>query len=167
MKCQPSEELESASDHIPIVTKLHIDIPKFVATPLPQRKNVDWDLFNQRLSKRLRDLRMSASHLATQVDIDLRVTNITRTIQDTASKMVPLARPFQYPKSYWTTECSRLVQTARRARRARRKWTQQNTKENWVAYSQAVNRKKAQIKKDKLIGWRAIVTEVAGDSSKM
>lgn len=56
---------------------------------------------------------------------------------------------------------------ANKARRARRKWTKEGTEESWIEYNQATNEKKKQIRKDKIIGWRAAVSEAATDPTKI
>ncbi|KAI0995164.1 hypothetical protein K3495_g13016 [Podosphaera aphanis] len=93
-----------------------------------------------------------------------RVTETTEAIQNLITELIPKAKPSKYAKPYWTKECSQVVKDARKARR---RWTQLGTEDSWVEYNKATNRKKKQIKKDKVIGWRITVTEVSQDPKKM
>ncbi|KAI0997975.1 hypothetical protein K3495_g10215 [Podosphaera aphanis] len=77
--------------------------------------------------------------------IDQRVTSITKVIQNIVKEIIPIAKLSQYAKPYWTTQCSEAVKNIRKARR----------------------RKKAQIKRAKTIGWRAVVSEASRDPTKI
>ncbi|KAI0998161.1 hypothetical protein K3495_g10028 [Podosphaera aphanis] len=96
--------------------------------------------------------------------IDQMVSNITAIINETVEQLIPKAKPSQFAKPYWTTECSRRVQEARSARR---KWTQENSLESWIEYNKTTNRKKSQIRKDKMIGWRTTISEASKDPTKV
>ncbi|KAI0993220.1 hypothetical protein K3495_g14964 [Podosphaera aphanis] len=147
MRCKTSEGLESGSDHIPVVIELQIETPREENNePRPQWKEVDWNTLNQRITKKLDDLSFHDANLATSETIDLRVEQVTRAIQESVEELVPKANRSRFSKPYWTT-----------------KWTD----ESWVAYCKANNRKKGQIRKEKRIGWRAIVTEATNDPQKI
>ncbi|KAI0996003.1 hypothetical protein K3495_g12178 [Podosphaera aphanis] len=165
MKCQPSEELESGSDHIPVIIELQIEPPREENDePRPQWKKVDWDALNKRIAMKLVDFPSNETSLTTPESIDLRVTQITRVIHESVEELVPKANRSRFSKPYWTTECTQVVKMARRARR---RWTKQGTDESWIAYCKATNKKKGQIKEDKQIGWRAIVSESTNDPQKI
>lgn len=165
LECHPADELEASSDHIPILTKLRIKPPtQKTEEPRTQWKKADWEKVNQRLSTKLEELTRSRTPLSTTEAIDQRVAKITRIIHQTAEELIPKVKPSTYAKPYWTTECSRLV---KEARKARRRWTTEGSEESWIAYNKATNRKKSQIKKDKAIGWRAVVAEATNDPNKI
>ncbi|KAI1005137.1 hypothetical protein K3495_g3081 [Podosphaera aphanis] len=124
----------------------------------------DWEVVNKRLAENLMVTIKIDSQLLTIRDIDQRVVDITVAIQKTVDEVIPKEKPSRYAKPYWTKECTRLI---KEARRARRRWTQQGTEDSWVAYNKTTNRKKVQIKRDKMIGWRALVSEVASDPTKI
>ncbi|KAI0995575.1 hypothetical protein K3495_g12605, partial [Podosphaera aphanis] len=163
--CYQPEQLESSSDHIPICTELQIEPPiRPAVEPRPCWKMADWEVVNKRLAENLEVMIKIDSQLLTTRDIDQRVADITIAIQKTVDEVIPKGKPSRYAKPYWTKECTRLV---KEARRARRRWTQQGTEDSWVAYNKTTNRKKVQIKRDKMIGWRALVSEVASDPTKI
>ncbi|KHJ30181.1 putative zinc knuckle domain protein [Erysiphe necator] len=112
----------------------------------PQWKNADWAEFIERLAIKLRELVTTKGQLTTTKDIDQRVTDITKMIQNIAEDLIPKVKSSQYAKPYWTKECSRVVTAARKARRERRavvseasndptklwklaKWARKNAKE--------------------------------------
>ena len=53
------------------------------------------------------------------------------------------------------------------AQKARRLWTKLHSEESWVEYQKATSKKKSQIKKAKMLGWRAIVSETTNDPAKL
>ncbi|KAI0994187.1 hypothetical protein K3495_g13996, partial [Podosphaera aphanis] len=165
VKCQTSTELEASSDHIPVQTELLIEIPRKVEEePYPQWKKAKWDIVNKRLVVKMEQLARDNDTPTSKETIDQMVSNITAIINETIEQLIPKAKPSQFAKPYWTTECSRRVQEARSARR---KWTQENSLENWIKYNKATNKKKSQIRKDKMIGWRTTVSEVSKDPTRI
>ena len=70
--------------------------------------------------------------LNTQQAIDQRAAQLTTAIQDTVREHIPLAKPSQFAKGYWTEACTQAV---REARKARREWTDQGTEDSWVKYN--------------------------------
>ena len=101
---------------------------------------------------------------ATRAAIDTQVEHLTSTIQQAVQQFIPQARQSEWQKPYWTAQCTAKVKAARKARRA---WTTQQTQASWEAYTQACQEKKAQIRRDKMIGWRATVAEAAADPTKL
>lgn len=165
MRCQRSEELESASDHIPISTELLIEPPREEKRePRPQWKKADWEKVNQRIESKLSEQPHTIQHLSTPEAIDQRIAQVTQAIQESVEELIPKADPSRFSKPYWTTKCTLAVKTARKARR---RWTEQGSVESWVAYCRANNSKKSLIKKEKQMGWRAVVTEVTNDPQKI
>lgn len=163
--CQPANELEASSDHIPIWTQLSIR-PKVIEEPepRPQWKKANWDKFNKILVARLIELRNEEFYLDSRQAIDQRVLSITAAIQATIKETVPIAKPSKFSKPYWTTQCSEAVKATRKARR---NWKRLGTDESWIEYQKSTSKKKAQIKRDKTIGWRAAVSEASRDPTKI
>ncbi|KAI1008151.1 hypothetical protein K3495_g90 [Podosphaera aphanis] len=165
VKCQTSTELEALSDHLPVQTELLIEIPrKIVEEPRPQWKKAKWDIVNKRIAVKLEQLARNNDPLSSKETIDQMVSNIAAIINETVEQLIPKAKPSQFTKPYWKTECSRRFQEARSARR---KWTQENSLESWIEYNKATNRKKIQIRIDKMIGWRTTISEASKDLRKV
>lgn len=165
MSCKPAFDLEASSDHIPICTQLHIEPPnREEQQPRPQWKKTDWEEVNRRLALKLKRLSTDHLELSSPESIDKRVSAITKAIHDTIKEAIPSARPSTFAKLYWTNEC---CETVKEARKARKLCTKLGSEESWVDYQKATNRKKSQIKKAKMIGWRATVSEATIDSEKL
>ncbi|KAI1001176.1 hypothetical protein K3495_g7023 [Podosphaera aphanis] len=163
--CQPDTKLEASSDHIPISMLLSIQTHvKEDPGPCTQWKKADWDVVNKRLTAKLSEMRAKNSVLDSRQAIDQRVTSITKVIQNIVKESIPIARPSQYAKPYWTTQCSEAVKNTRKARR---RWKHLGTEESWVEYQKTTSRKKAQIKRAKTIGWRAAVSEASRNPTKI
>ena len=163
--CKPPFNLEASSDHIRICTKLHIKpLNREEQQPRSQWKKADWEEVNRRLALKLRKLSTGHLELNSPESIDQRVSAITQAIKETIKETIPSARPSAFAKPYWTKECSEAVKEARKARRL---WTRLGSEESWVEYQKSTNRKKSQIKKAKMIGWRAIVSEATNDPAKL
>lgn len=147
MKCHPAEELESSSDHLPILTELQINPPNERALELkPQWKKSDWNAINIKLKSKLESVVKGNIELNSRQGINQRIKNITRVIQETVEEMIPKASPSTYVKPYWTKECSDVVKLTRRTRRL---WNIEGIEESWTIYQKAINDKKRKIKKDK------------------
>ncbi|KHJ35175.1 putative zinc knuckle domain protein [Erysiphe necator] len=165
IRCQPSAELESSSDYIPVITELLINPPQKPETkPKPQWKKACWDAPNFKIATKLSELSTRELHLSTPEAIDQRVAEVTQVIQESIKELVPKPAPTGFSKPYWTLKCSQAV---KRARRARRRWTDVGNEESWAAYCKVTNSKKNQIRKEKQIGWRATVTEATKDPHKI
>ncbi|KAI1003131.1 hypothetical protein K3495_g5077 [Podosphaera aphanis] len=109
-------------------------------------------------------LKRGNSSLDSKEEIDQRVFLITKAIQKVIQETIPTAKPSKFAKPYWTSQCTDVV---RETRKARRIWKTYGTEENWIKYQKASNKKKAQIKRDKTIGWRAAVSEASRDPTKI
>lgn len=118
MRCQPSEDLDSGSDHIPIVTEPMIKLLREEKSePRPQWKKANWDALNQEMETKLSKLPVYEPNLATSEAIDLRARQVTQIIQEIIEELVPKANPSRFSKPYRTTKCTQAIKKARKARR--------------------------------------------------
>ncbi|KAI7106877.1 hypothetical protein KC340_g1239 [Hortaea werneckii] len=141
LQCQPCEELDSNSDHIPIITSIETSVPQQTERPAqPQWRKADWKKVRERLKYRLEVL--DQDHLNDTSDLDRRQTNklealdervaqLQMIIQDTVRDTIPLAKPSRWIRTGWSDECTESV---KRARRARRKWVAQGSQEAYINY---------------------------------
>lgn len=173
LRCQPCEELDSDSDHVPIITSIETTVPQQVERPAqPQWRKADWKKVRECLIHRLEGLNQDhrselgdseRRHVNELEALDERVTQLQKVIQDTISDTIPLARPFRWARTGWSDDCTESV---KRARRARRKWAADGGQEAYISYRQAVNEKKRQIKKESMLGWRQTVADIMRDPAK-
>ncbi|KAI1005378.1 hypothetical protein K3495_g2839 [Podosphaera aphanis] len=165
IECQPADDLEASSDHIPISTQLHLKPAiEAIRQARPQWKKADWDEVNKRLALQLLEKVGDNNQLKNREAIDRRLDTITNTVKDVVKTLIPRTKPSEFSIPYWTKECSEAV---KQARKARRYWTQFKTEGSWIEYQKATNNKKRVIKKAKMIGWRAIVSEATNNPSKI
>lgn len=139
LQCQPCEELDSDSDHIPIITSIEASVPQ-QAEPTAQLQwhKADWEQVRKRLKHRLGGLNQECPNESSdpdrrQVDeveaLDKRVAKLQTIIQDTIRDTIPLARPSRWIRTGWSNECTENVMCARRARR---KWAAQGS---YISYA--------------------------------
>jgi hypothetical protein len=174
LQCQLCEELDSDSDHVPIITSIETLVPQQTECPAqPQWRKANWEKVCKRLKHRLEGLNQehlndfggSDKRQANDLEaLDKRVVLLQTVIQDTVRDTIPLANPSRWVRTGWSDECT---ETVKRARRARRKWVADGSHETYVSYRQAVNERKRQIKRDSALGWRQTVADIMRNPAKM
>ena len=162
-ECRACEELDSDSDHIPILTSLLEAVPERPESPArPQWKKADWDLVRDTIERNLAKIDLTPS--VCNADVDRKAKSIQEAIQQTVEETIPKSRPSTFARAGWSTECTDRV---RDTRRARRRWTENGREQDHAAYQTAVNEKKRQIRRDTTLAWRQIVEDITGDPRKM
>lgn len=161
-ECTIADSLEASSDHLPIQTTFQIQVQAVTQEPRPQWKEAQWLEIKLQLQEDLKHF--TERSLQTVEELDQAASDLTNTIWQAATRWTPQKTLSLYQKPYWTPACTAAVKAARRARRD---WTRQNTLETWDVYNTACQAKKRQIKQDKLIGWRATVSEVTANPTKV
>ena len=102
LQCQPCEELDSDSDHIPIITSIETSVPQQAERPAqPQWRKADWVKVRECLKHRLelsdQDHLKDASNFGRRQTNELeaqdeRVVQLQMIIQDTVRDTIPLAK---------------------------------------------------------------------------
>jgi exonuclease III len=174
LQCQPCEELDSDSDHIPIITSIETSVPQQAERPAqPQWRKADWMKVRECLEHRLEVFDQDHLNDASNFDrrqtseleaLDERVAQLQMIVQDTVRDTIPLAKPSRWIRTGWSDECTDSV---KRAQQARRKWVAHGSQEAYINYRQAANEKKRQIKRDSMLGWRQAVADIMRDPAKM
>jgi hypothetical protein len=106
LQCQPCEELDSDSDHVPIITSIETSVPQQVERPAqPQCRKADWERVRERLKHRLEGLNQDhpndlgdseRRHVGELQALDKRVIHLQTIIQDTVRDTIPLAKPSRW-----------------------------------------------------------------------
>jgi len=171
---QPCEELDSDSDHIPIITSIETTVPQQAERPAqPRWRKADWVKVRECLKHRLEVLDQDHPNDTSNLDrrrtnkleaLDERVAPLQMIVQDTVCDTIPLAKPSRWTRTGWSDGCTESV---KRTRRACRKWVAHGSQEAYINYRQAVNEKKRQIKRDSMLGWRQAVADIMRDPAKM
>jgi exonuclease III len=161
--CTVCQELETGSDHLPIRTTIQGHLPKQrTQTTRPQWKAARWDRIQAKIKE-------GSSIIATQPmaipeQLDAVASSIQNLILHTIEEEVPKARPSQFAKMSWSTECSRMV---KQTRALKRQWSQDRSKESLAAYLASSHAKGKQIKRDRNLAWRKTVKEITEDPTKI
>jgi hypothetical protein len=174
LQCQPCEELDSDSDHVPIITPIESSVPGRTERPAqPEWRKVNWEKVYERLKHRLEGLNQgylndssdSEGRQANYLEaLDNRVALLQTVIQDTVRDTIPLVKPSHWVRTGWSDECT---ETVKRARRAQRKWMADGCHKAYVSYRQAVNEKRRQIERDSTLSWRQTVADIMRNPAKM
>jgi hypothetical protein len=110
------EELDSDSDHVPIITSTETSAPQQAKRPAqPQWRKVDWEKVRECMEHRLKVL--DQDHLNNTSNIDRRQTNelevlddrvaqLQMIIQDAVRNTIPLAKPSRWIRTGWSDECT-------------------------------------------------------------
>jgi hypothetical protein len=127
LQCQPCEELDSDSDHVPIITSIETSVPLQMERPAqPQWRKADWEKVRECLKHRIEGLNQDSlndpgdsesRHVDELEALDKRVAQLQTIIQETVHDTIPLAKPSRWIRTGWSDECTESVKRARRARR--------------------------------------------------
>lgn len=162
-QCRPCEELDSDSDHVPVITSIEMEIPTQPERPArPQWKRAEWVRVRETLEQKIIDLELVAS--TCHADLDDKARRLQDAIQETIELTIPKGRPSHLVRIGWTPECK---EATCQARRARRRWTRSGLDIDYVAYRTATNSKKRQIRLDTRATWRQTVAHITEDPKKM
>ena len=162
-QCRPCDELDSDSDHVPVLTSIMTQIPERPEEPArPQWRKADWPRVREVLGGKIAALCLGPSACTT--DLDEKATKIQEAIQDTVKATIPVARRPRLIRVGWSEECTSSV---RLTRHARRQWTWSGAEGDYVTYRAAANGKQRQIRKDTILAWRETVEHVSRDPKKM
>jgi hypothetical protein len=99
------------TDHLPILTKLNL------ATPIAEEKathnfrDVDWLEFNRELEKNLLEIGPAVT-IRTQYQLNDECNKLTKALQNTISKAVPISRICAKSKRWWMRELTMLRRQA-------------------------------------------------------
>jgi ribonuclease HI len=106
-----TKERGTNTDHLPILTKLNL------ATPIAEEKathnfrDVDWLEFNRELEKNLLEIGPAVT-IRTQYQLNDECNKLTKALQNTISKAVPISRICAKSKRWWTRELTMLRRQA-------------------------------------------------------
>ena len=118
-------------------------------------KKIDEKLFFNALSSYAEELQ--SNQLTSRELVDNYVASLTQAINEGIEASTPVKKSSIYDKSFWTTECSDLVRSARRQRRI---YTAQRTQAAWESYVKERNKKGNVIAKAKRAFHRERIREV-------
>ena len=153
-QCQVWKAHEESSDHFPILTKLDFAPPRTGPTRRCY-KNVDWQKFQATVQSSLATVHHAAICETTSA-IDNQAALIQGILQQAMEMHVPYAKPSNYASRSWTPQCAALV---KEARQARRRFTQSQAEEDYIAYRRACNAKKREIRRENTKSWRRFIAE--------
>ncbi|KAG2127090.1 hypothetical protein DEU56DRAFT_688743, partial [Suillus clintonianus] len=92
-----------ATDHVPIISILELEIPRVDVEPVSNFKEVDWEAFNKLLETELAKL-PPVQPLVTNDEFQRAARDLTNTIQRVIIEKVPRSRPNPHSKRWWSRE---------------------------------------------------------------
>ena len=91
-QCRPCEELDSDSDHVPVITSIEMTIPTQPKRPArPQWKRADWDKVRETLQQKIDDLDLVSG--TSHADLDEKARRLQTAIQETIELTIRKTRP--------------------------------------------------------------------------
>ena len=112
---QVNEDMEVASDHIPIITRLWGNPSHAMVRRVRDWSRVDWEAFRYALISRLG--RCPQTPLESPAEVDRAVSFLTEGIQGTIAACVPVKRICPLSKPGWTPEITELRNKVKVTRR--------------------------------------------------
>jgi len=112
LKCEVRTDLHQGSDHLPIATELCLRT-SFVQ---PSARCLWKKMDTEALSAHLRIHLPADRPLNDRAEVDDRVTEITRVLQEAIEESTPWAKPSNRAKDFWNQNCSEVVTESRRLR---------------------------------------------------
>lgn len=148
VRCDIAPKLDQSSDHVPVATRLLLEIEKIPVRKRRLCKEMDRDKLKATFPKKppppLRNLDSTQ-----QIDIYVKI--LTEAIQSAVKASVPWASPSETFKPYWSKECQEAVKNARTVRRA---WMERKGAAEWREFGKTCNKKKKVISKAKNMKFR-------------
>jgi len=99
------------TDHLPILTKLNLNIPLEPPVVKCNYREVDWEQYRETLERKLTRL-STPSPILTQQQLDNACSNLTKIIQDTSDLKVLTTKLCLKTKRWWTKELTMLHREA-------------------------------------------------------
>ena len=99
------------TDHLPILTSLNLATTISEASVTHNFRDVDWEEFNRELTKQL-NASTPVAPINTQSQLNSACTTLTKALQDTITKAVPVNRICAKTKRWWTKELTLLRRKA-------------------------------------------------------
>jgi len=106
-----ADQIGINTDHLPILTELNLAANIIAERPIPNFRNVDWEVFHKTLEKNLARS-APAARLTSQLQLDSKCEELTAIIQATIQEQVPLLKITSKSKRWWTKELTLLHRKA-------------------------------------------------------
>lgn len=108
IRCSTNPALRGpATDHLPILSILDLEIPRATTEEKHNYRETDWDEFNTLLAAEL-DKIPPAQPLVTDEEFQQAARNLTNAIQRTVEQKVPKSKPNPHSKRWWTRDLTIL-----------------------------------------------------------
>ncbi|OHW95426.1 reverse transcriptase [Colletotrichum incanum] len=155
IRCEVDHDINHDSDHLPIVTSLHLAVAELQLEKKRNWKAIDEKTFIQTLRASLPQLQRPRTKTALDGYVEATVEAISTAIEASVPTKVPSTKS----RTGWTEECAYTLAEAKRLRRV---YSEQQTEESWEAYKEAKNRKGRVIRKALQRAHREAVETAAG-----
>ncbi|GKT39838.1 Rpb7-binding protein seb1 [Colletotrichum spaethianum] len=160
IRCEVDHDINHDSDHLPIVTSLHLAVAELHLEKKRNWKAIDEKTFIQTFRASLPQLQRPRTKTALDGYVEATVEAISTAIEAS----VPAKAPSPKSRTGWTEECAYTLAEAKRLRRV---YSEQQTEESWEAYKEARNRKGRVIRKALQRAHREAVETAAGSPASL
>ena len=141
------------TDHIPILTTLNLNIKHAAVKTIENFREVDWEKFRIELRTQLSKLQQPLP-IRDQINLNYECRNLTKALQETIKKQVPITELCPKSKRWWTKELSMLRRCVNKLGRQASKYRSRPEHEIHVEYETAKKQYAKEIEGNKRNHWR-------------
>ena len=109
------EQRGPKTDHVPILTRIDLDIPPVLDADFKNYKEVDWESFNTFLSNLLTRLPLTPIETEEQFQETARALNLA--LRETVENCVPKTRPSPHSRHWWNKDLTKMKKEVNRLNR--------------------------------------------------
>lgn len=163
ISCNVAPEIRpTETDHYPIVTTLLLDPARMHPPPKRNYRMTNWEKFTKHLENQLVQLETqpSETEIPSAHTLENRLSGLTKAIENTIAKHVPLSKPSPYSKCWWTAELDKESTKVKRLQNGAFDKCQQHTHPIHAELKKARNSLSGNIRKAKEDHWSEYLKNV-------
>ena len=149
------------TDHVPILTRINLDIPPAPDTDFKNYKEVDWEAFNSYLSNLLSHSPLTP--IASETQFQEAAWNLDLALKETVENCVPKTRPSPHSRRWWNKDLTEMKKEVNRLNRIAYQFRAVPTHPSHTTSKSARNRLADQIFKAKKEHWCNWLEEMSSD----
>jgi len=151
------------TDHIPILTKLELEVPRTSQTVTRNFRETDWKEFRAKLDLLLDDL-PPPMPITSETQFQKAAEDLTNTIKRTIEDIVPLSKQCPQAKRWWTKELTQLIKEKNKLSYQSYKMRGLDDHPVHAEHRRIHNKVKEELTKAKKNHWTAFLEELTQDS---
>ena len=155
------DQREPKTDHVPILTRIDLDIPPAPDTDFKNYKEVNWEAFNSFLSNLLSHTPLTP--IATKAQFQEAARNLDQALKETVENCVPKTRPSPHSRRWWNKDLTEMKKEVNCLNHIAYQFRAVPNHPSHGASKMARNRLADQIFKAKKEHWRNWLEEMSSD----